>query len=224
MARSKRRSFRGRGRRPKGDWVYRGEATRADGGVDGMASYAPSITTLVAGIVQAEAVVLYDSRMYLADMVRTGGPIVPAYMLPNAARAQGGRPLILRVQGHFSIQPSSWAVGNTYSICLRIMKTEQDLASGAALMDANYGAWTGGLSTQAAEWANARGMNLWERRYEKLFNASEEALDTHRINVPLRVTLNSDQALYLYMESQGGSVNCGLEFWLRSFVVDESTG
>lgn len=228
MATTRRRRRMSGRRRPKGDWVYRGQAIRADGAVDDLATYDFNVNSVAVGIANSDAWVLYDSKTYLTLGVKQGlaggGAGPPAYSLPQAARAEGSRPLILRVQGFTRLTPSAWAVGNNIFCGWRIMAVPQDSGTGAVLLDNDYSMWAASGATQAADHANGRRLNLAEKRFFEVFNASESACWTIRWNVKLRVRLNSNECLALYSESYSQGVTTGQQHWFRTFVVDEGTG
>lgn len=214
---------RPRTRRPKGDWVYRGMGFASDGTQDFLGTYTPTETTVSAGIAAATAWVLYDSKQYLSMWSAGGQPIDPRYTLARAGRAEGNRPKMLRVRGTIIARPSAWALGNWLSIGFRIIKCPQSDA-GNMLLDADYTMWGNTPPSDAASHANARALNLWERRYELRFVAEQQPLIHKSINVPLRTRLNSNECLALYCEVQSGSVAGIVEKWLSTFVVDEGTG
>lgn len=214
-------------RRPKGDWVYRGHALAADGTPDEIGSYANSIS-VGPGVANSNILSLYDSKQHLSLMTKFnmagGGAGTPTFSLPTAARAEGSRPLILRVQGVVQVTPSAWAIGNGIRLGYRIMAVEQDAGSGSALLDNDYSMWSNLNATQPADHANARRLNLYEKRFMEVFNASESASWLMRFNVKLRVRLNPNEMLGLYIEHHTTSVTASHYAFMRTFVVDEGTG
>lgn len=212
-----------RARRPKGDWVYRGPAQRSDGISDDLATYNNSLT-LAAGT--ADGVILYDSKQHLYQATRQGMASggAPGYSMTTAARAEGTRPLMLRVTGQIVITPSTWALGNFVTMGYRIMAPEQDTGTGAVLLDNDYFMWSPSGGTVPADHANSRRLNLWERRFWRAFNSSESARWVINVNAKLRVRLNPNDCLALYFENHPSAVSTTSWFWLRTFVVDEGTG
>lgn len=230
MARSRRRmtSRRSGTRRPKGDWVYRAHAVNSSGTSDNLGSYVQTVPSLGTGPTNARAVVLYDSKYFMMQLVRIGAisGLGTGYQLPSAARAEGNRPLILRVQGTVYWLANTWSLGNRMSVGIRIIKTSQDIATGAALLDADYSMWADTAGARPADWANARALNLWERRFETQNNGDQPSIIYRSINVKLRTRLNPDEALYMYTEAEGGASSVSMlpQYWLRTFVVDEGSG
>lgn len=210
-------------RRPKADWVYRSDAYRSDGGSDDDGTYDRNPVTIATGISASDALVLYDSKRYMSQGLR-GSTYVPTYYLPSAARSEGQRPRILRTQGHLRLTTSVWAVGSLLSFGFRIAVFEQDMLTGAALADANYGMFQGGGNTQAADWANHRRQNLFERRFYRAFSSDIPNVWNVFFNVPLRVRLDAGEGLFLYLETDASAVSTIVTTWCRTLVVDEGTG
>lgn len=225
MAKTRRTFRRAMTRRPKGDWVYRHNAIRTDGGIDELGTYNNSVALAAGG---SDGVILYDSKHYLWQGVRQGllgGGAGPAtYSLGNASRAEGQKALCLRVQGWITFAPSAWAVGNNIYTGWRVMAPEQDTGSGAVLLDNDYFMWQSSGASTVADHANSRRLNLWERRFFEVFNASESARWTLKVNAKIRVRLNANECLALYFENSPSSVGVNHWFWLRTFVVDEGSG
>lgn len=224
MARSRQRRGNMRRNRPKGDWVYRDDAERSDGGLDDLGTYTDTIHIQGSGAAAAVVRVLYDSKQHIALHMK-GTSILPTYVLPSAARTEGSRPLMLRVQGSIYVEPGTWALGNVLAAGLRIGKFEQDAETGDALVDADYSMWDAGGTTSVAQWANARPMNLWERRWHLSFGSdTPDPFINREINVKLRTRLAPHEMLGLYTELEPTSVAARWQMWLRTFVVDEGDG
>jgi len=218
------RRFGARKRGPKADWVYRSEFYDASGVNDFLATYSAGIRILNTGAANALGLILYDSKAHLR--ARMAGPAGPGSMRGGAAasRSEGQRPKMLRVQGLLYFEPTTWALGNFMVPGVRIGAMEQDAATGQVVLNADYSMWLAGGNSLLADWANARRLNLFEARWHRAFNSSESPLITRTLNVGLRVRLDPHEALVLYLEAESTSVNCRVQTWMRTLVVDEGTG
>lgn len=226
MARSRRRPLKrlGRKRGPKADWVYRSEFYDTNGVNDFLATYSSGIRVLNTGAAAANGLVLYDSKAHLR--ARMAGPAGPATVRGGAAasRSEGAKPKMLRVQGQLYVEPQTWTLGNLMAIGVRIAAMEQDAPTGQVIISADYSMWAAGGNTILADWANARRLNLWENRYYRGFASDAQAFMVHSFNVALRVRLDAHEALILYLEGEGTSVNMRYQVFCRTLVVDEGSG
>lgn len=224
-------------RRPRQrfDWVYRGligvpgdEGEPGDGWFNtaSLASYHSLATTITAGRTGATAIILYDSVNRLSTLANTwnnalGSATVGA--LSRAARAEGRKALVKRVQGQVLFRPSSWALGNVMTFGWRLGVYEQDSAVGSLLLDAEYSIFDNTLewSTHIAVWANDHG-NIAERRYFKGFRSDDPAPGIMvPFDIRFRRSLPPNMCLALYMEVGTSSVNITHQPWLRTLVHDE---
>lgn len=224
MARSKRRPFRKSASRRKADWVYRGNVFDVAGGlIEDLGTYAPQTTTLTAGVGSAFGKVLYDSHNYIKSAQIAQTPNLAEFFMPSAARAEGSRAKILRVQGVIMARPTTWTIGSFIRIGFRFGFFEQDADSGVALVDPLYSMFNAaGLSDQQpARWANDRAWQH-ERRFLAAFATGNEMTTwTWRFNFPVNRSLRPDQGYFVYIETEGGSATLNVQRWLRTLVVDE---
>lgn len=208
-------------RRPKADWVYR-NCIYDDAGAlqEGLGSYDPAVTTLTPGPITASGKVLYDSNnrlAYVADVAGVGLPYV------RNMRAEGRNPLCLRVQGVVLIQPTTWAIGNAYNLCMRLMVNEQSAIDSAMTLDTAYSAFQviGSPMNTPATWANSKNLIAEKRIFHAFSGGNDTERKAIRWDVRFRRSLKSNEALFLYSETETASVNLRMFFWLRTLVVDE---
>lgn len=203
----------------RGDWVYRANLRDEAGAlIDDLGTYDPIAQTLGAGLVNANAAVLYDSYNRFSKMVQPPG-VAPAG-IPMAARSEGGRARILRVQGVQTFSPSTWALGSVYSLGIRFGIFEQDPSSGAFLLDPTYSMWVRTNNMlDPATWANDR---QWqhERRIVVNFNDNNQTLNW-RFNFAVNRTLQPHFCYGIFYETLAGSVNLTSRLFYRTLVVDE---
>jgi len=221
MAKSRRR-MRTAPRRGRADWVYRPSVYDEAGIIqEDLGTYEPASATLTPGPTTAFGKVLYDSHnrlTYVADVAGVGLPYT------RAGRAEGRNPLILRVQGVLHIQPTTWAVGNSYDICYRIMANEQSAVDGFMSLDTAYSAFDviGPPMNSPAVFANSKFLIHEKRVFHAFSGGNDTERKTIRFDVRMRRSLSPNFALFLYMESATGSVNVRHRRWLRTLVVDET--
>lgn len=228
MARSRRRATKRR--RERGDWVYRGGTTDETGTADYFdASYAGVYQALSSSGTSSvsAALILYDSHDWFTVMGGGLGNALSGGVMSKAARAEGRKAKMLRVQGQFSVQASTWTLGNEVRFGLRIGIFQQDPEDGGILVPAAYRMMTEPGVDQIVQgtsvWADHRRMNQWEHRHYLHFaTGNEQSLRTLRINTPIRGSLNANECLALYMENAPGGVALRFQSWLRTYVVDES--
>lgn len=225
MARSKRRTFSKR-RRVAADWVYRPCLQDLAGGlIDDLGTYDFITGTLVAGPANANFHVLYDSHNHISN---TMGALAaaPIREMPNAARAEATRPLIMRVQGIATIRPSAWAVGSIFQLGMRFGIFEQDAQSGSVLIDPAYSMWSAGGAginqLRVATWANDRNWQH-ERRFGQAFH-DNGAYFMQRFNFRVNRRIDPNECYGIYMESDTqfvSSINLLYQLWFRTLVSDE---
>jgi len=204
--------------RRKADWVYRGDAALDDGSTDDLGTYSAQIITIPSGQATRSAFVLYDSQNYTRQVFGPSG--APSYG-SRAYRAEGARPLILRVQAEIYMEPTVWAVGNIIAQGFRILVDEQDPVTGLLLQNPSYTMWAPNVAGHnPAEFANERNWP-WERRVYKVFNLNSDSHRDFRIDIPMRRRLLPHQALWLYTEGESTGVNVRMQIFARSLVVDE---
>lgn len=219
MARSRKPARRRRGT-PKGDWVYRGGEGR-DSIADqmGLASYHPGLNKTI-NAATSQASILYDSRNYLTQTVSD----TVGTRMGSAARAEGRKARVLRVQGTIATQATTWTLGNTVRLGMRIGIFEQDANAGGISVDPDYrlfqtNAFFGG---NAAVFANDRRSNQWTYfPWLHFATGNETSLRLHRINVAVRGYLEANDCLAFYIENMVGGVNINYWLALRTFVIDE---
>lgn len=223
MARSRRRATsRPRraftGRRPRPDWVYRSNAIRSDGTADLLGTYKWPTFSVTSGKANASILMLYDSQNYLRQPVNT---LTGSFFLAQSGRAEGAKPLCLRVQGQIYSRPSTWALGNVLAYGLRILVVEQDPETGLGTIDADFGMWQPTVAGKEGTWRNPQQI-VWEKRYWRSYSSNETSPSLILpIDVRMRRRLKSNEALALYMETADTSVTAVFQMWLRTLVVDE---
>lgn len=210
---------------PRPDWVYRSDLHDEAGGlVDPWGTYEQVGAGLVSGYENSIAQVLYDGHNYLGSAAAMAGN-VPVFQ-PRAARAEGGKPKILAVQGVIGAIPSVWALGSVFNLGIRFGVFEQDEVSGAPVFPAEYNMWgyTGAINqnvTKPATFANTRNWDRELRRFEA-FNAGGGSI---RFNYHFRFKVNRrlrpHECYAVYLETQGGSSTLSTVFFLRTLVADE---
>lgn len=221
--------------RGKADWVYRGplgipgDPSDNDWYIDqSLSTYTPVAQTVTSGPAGAFGFILYDSTNRLSILANTwdtaaGFGTVAA--LSRAARAEGRKPLCLRVSGQVLIRPSTWAVGSLMYFGMRVGVFEQDPSIGTLLLNADYSM----LQTTTQEWSDSPAVMandrnwVWQRHFFRGFRSDEPAPGIMvDINVPMRRSLKSNECLALYFEGASTSVNLSVTRFLRTLVVDES--
>lgn len=219
MAKSRRKATARRSSRPKADWVYRANVRAAAPlvGADALGTYEPAVRNINSGHQEGNAIVLYDSHNYVAGAVRTPSALG---VLPNAGRAEGSKATALRVEGQMYLEPSTWAVGNIMAAGMRIFVAEQDIASGLCLLDPDYSMWENTVTTQPADFANNYRMNMREVRFFQGFDTND-VLWSIRFGWRGRMRLQANEALWLWLELEGTSVNGRYQSWFRTLIQDE---
>lgn len=216
MARGRRR-----GRTPL-DWVYRGREYNLETGVV-MATATGTYSSIQLGISVGEAnaltQVLVDSHNY---MTRPGGWDAAAgvtKITPNAARQQVESLAIRGVDVRIAWQPSAWAVNNVAWCAWRVIIAEQDMATGAAILDAQYsmfGAPTGVPNDDIVSFANGR-QNVAEGYLYRGFGDNGAAWQQQRM-VRTKRRLEANEGLFLYLEADQSSVNMRAYLRCRTLV------
>lgn len=214
----------------RADWVYRANTQIAADNVpdfigtsDTYGTYEPVLTTLGPGAVNAIGKWLYDSHNWLRTVAGSqAGPVAGnqrVSFLHRAARAEGKKALILGVQGHIFVSPTTWAVGSAFAIGVRIGAFEQDPVQGALSLDANYSLWQVVGTSNPADWANSRDW-VWETRRDHQFSDNQSF-----IRIPIRIRcrkwLMPYQGMGVLMETEASSTNVVIQCWLRTLVADE---
>lgn len=220
MAKSRRRSFRSP--RTRGDWVYRPQLLDDEGNaIDTGGTYDPRESTLTPGLLNSLAKVLYDSHNYVQASVV--GANIP-FVMPAPARAEGGNPKILRVQGMVEFRPSAWAIGNAVRLGMRFGIFEQAADGGGFLIPAGYSMYTAtsNIMDNPHRWAND---GFWQKeiRYTDYLQSGSSNRWSLYFNFKVNRRLQPHQCYGIYVES-GGDVTLFLRFWFRTFVVDEAGG
>lgn len=216
-----------RRQRVSADWVFRPNIRLADGTIiDDLGTYDPLQGTLVAGAANANFHVLYDSHNRWAAVQSLG--LAPGLsLMPNAARAEASRPLILRVRGMMTLRPSVWAVGNAISVAIRFGIYEQDPSAGSVLIDPAYTLMSQGLAgvnqLRPATWANDRN---WQHEKRLVFSFGDNATHWARyFNFRVNRRLDPNEAYGIFMESDAGnwvsSQTLLYQMWFSTLVADE---
>jgi len=219
------RGTRGALRRKRADWVYRGnqyQAGIAGAGMDPsvQASYTPSITSIMSGLVNSRALILYDSVNRLKVVAGVG--VSGANFMERAARAEGRRPSIMASEGTIYFEPDTWALGNLWAIGWRLGVFLQDPVSGAVSVPGTYTMWTdGGMGDNPAVWANDKKWVQEERFFKTFTDNQGNGVTTLHYRWRGRRSLGPDECFALYIELEPTSVNGRLQPWCRSLVQDE---
>lgn len=237
MARARRGKRSVRARRLRGDWVYRpsGEFSSTLGSYNGSVYLTLNSNSVGTGTINSDVIVLYDSEDYISRLTAESLPNAVTDALPAAARADGRRASVMRVQGTCIWTPTTgWASGASYMWGYRLIWAEQDVDTGGALLDALYSMWepeVGGAvpHSQVAMFANDKTLNMREVRRAVGFPVDmPQKLFTEVINwkVPLRRAPGSKFALFMYLEAPANGLLAltttnSRQIWnLRSYVHD----
>lgn len=238
MSRPRRSGRRASGRRARiaGDWVYRGtgEFSTTPGSYQGNTYLTVIQNSVATGTINSTVMVLYDSQDYLVKLT-TEGAGAPTGM-PLAARAEGRRPMVHRVQGTMTWTPvQGWAAGAAWAWGYRLMWCEQDSATGGALLEVPYSMWEPEVAAAVPHYfvtiyANDTLLNMREVRRAIGFDTSmPQRQYTEYINwrPKIRTAPSSKHALFMYVEAPNqqllatGASQMRLSPNLRSFVSDE---
>jgi len=210
-------------RRSRRDWVYRNDgAALTTGGVviltaDQLGTYTPN--PLVIGSEDSAGLILYDSRNYLRAMTHGGAGTLGAINM--GARASGKRAQMHYVSGMVFVTTSTWAIGNTMSIGLRIGIFGQSISGGNIEAPAGYSMWLNGGESTIADFANQQRANQWEKRVQHAFSADTGSIFGIPVSARVRGSLNDDECLGLFVEAGSGTVNLSIVPFLRTLVTDE---
>lgn len=212
--------------RRKLDWVYRGEEYLDDGTrmTFPLPSYTTREITVTTGLAGAQSPVLYDShnrRFALTGFDTAAGQ---THQLVQAARAEGRKALIRKVEGVCHMRPSVWAVGSAFWMMWAIMTAEQDLETGFPLLPTEFQLLN--PSTTSPLWDVATHRNnkrIWATGEVSELFTSNDALFTFRPRWSGKRALGPEEALYLYCEAHAaaGFSNPICRFHMRTLVADE---
>lgn len=191
-------------------------------GSDLRGTYEPTTKSLAVGQGESEGLILYDSHTWLRQAGAGLGTNLGS--VSGASRAAGRRATVLTVAGLIYIEPTAWAIGNAINLGWRIIRAEQDIQSGAVILDATYTMWlNGAFGMGPAASANDAHTNMREGRFMRTFSTSNSNTS---FNVPIfwrgKCTLADREclALYLELEASGGAVGLRYQTWIRSLVQD----
>lgn len=216
----------------RADWVYRGDQYRLDDPSSVEPAFSGSYySPITLAVGSSTAQVLYDSNDYIGSRyggVQVIGGANRRMSVGSEARpdrAMGG-PLIHGVDVHANVRvnDSAWTTNLTMYLAMRIVVAEQDPETGRMVADVNYSMWSnisGFQSGEPAVWANGR-QNCWETRIVRSRRTTDVALDMfidRRVRFKRR--LDSQEGLFLYLETHTASVNLNLvNLWCRTLVTD----
>lgn len=225
MARSKRRTFRRRSSTPRkrADWVYRGDIhDEAGNPIDTFGTYVPQAGfTQAVGSANATIHWLYDSVNFRKFTATIAGNAPRA--MPSSWRAEGGKPLLLRVQGWMSVLPVTWAAGSVVFLGMRFGTFEQSPNTGNAIFPTGYNMWdaTGNDSQTANVWAN-EGRHVREFRRSWSFDIGQTAARMNfTFNFGFRRRLMPNEGFGIYTELATGTTSAAIVHAFRTLVVDE---
>lgn len=194
MARSRRSSSRSSSRRKKMvlDWVVNDD------------TYSTSNITI--GNTQTAALPLVYPRYVLQEVTAWNSP--GSYAFPDA-----GRQFVKAVRGVVVTLPSSWAVGSTFRMMMRIVKKPMDFITGEAIVDSTYSLFNAGHANERFVWQHLK------NEYYNFGNAWEHT----RIHATVNQWLEPEEGLYLIMENQSGfTQNLVNTVFCRSLVGSEA--
>lgn len=198
----------------KKDWIYQEQ------------SYSPGDVTLTAGPANSIAfplTVAQNTRRY----VYGGTPnILPAFTAYRswASLPEGSKMRVYAVEGQVRITPSTWNIGDAFTLGWRLMHGPQEASTGDLLVDLAYSmfARVTAADEHPSMWANA-GFLKEDRLH--IGNISGTAVTTSGVwAVRVRwsssrgITIGNDRCLALYMESTLGSVTLRCNPYLRALV------
>jgi len=219
MARAMRRrsTWNVRRKREQWDWVYRSRMVGFSpfNAADTLWTYGPQIRAISSGVSSSLAFVLVDSYNYIQSRIGLNAASA-ATMLRPAAAPEPRRTTIRAVTGQMYIEPSTWALGSFVGVGMRIVKAEQ-AHTGEALFAAGYSMWADVAPDDAATWAN-QATNLRERRWDTTFAAGQPNAWNLKMGWSGRTTLRPEEALFLYVELDGTSVDLRTQTWFKSLV------
>lgn len=211
-------------RRPRADWVFRGNIHDVTGAlVEDLGTYVSSTTDLTAGEGNALGKILYDSHNYIKSAIVSAGAPGSSYTFASSARAEGGRARIHRVRGSVFVRPTTWTIGSFFRLGFRFGMFEQDAVAGTILVDPLYNMWlaTNATDNAPSRWANDRAWQH-ERREFKVFATGNETVGWNfRFNFPVNRSLRPDQCYAVYMETIVSSATLQVQRWLSTLVSDE---
>lgn len=191
MARA-RRSFRRRRRDMKLDWVvnedtYGREAviTVPDTGVQAAPlTYAPFI---------------FLEEMYAAAIVRG-----------RSAFPEGEKQFVKAVVGQIGFTMSSWALGNSVNLMLRIVKKPQSFQTAGAIVDTGYSPF---------DWAHANERFAWQQLVFDVFSSANGYRNVINVRATVNQWLEPDEALYfVYANESGGNNSVTFRPYLRTLM------
>jgi len=225
VAAGKRRAKRRTMKKRKADWVYRGLEYDEVGLATGtqVASYCPRQVaySLAPGPLGEVSWVLYDSANYRHNIVNANA-VSGGITLPNAARPEGRRPVMLAVEGHAFVTPTTWALGSRLFLGMRLVICEQDYTSGGLALPTDYNimepvALTG--NADIATYANGWG-NLRTRFFLQSFDSNDVEWLVH-MKWQGRVSLPPHLCLAMFCQSDANSVNCRMTPKFRTLVEED---
>jgi len=209
-----RRTRGGRSKPVKTDWIYNDD------------SYSAPALEFAAG----EANIIAFPLSYSDNARRIhlyGSNLQPAEELDNYrgwyAIPEGSKQKCFEVDAFVRLDPATWTIGQSFTVCMRLAHFEQDPETGAALLVPDYS--TGAQSDIAGNVTPAAHANsgfLKEMRMSQA-NISGTAVSS-RGNWELKmhwrsergITLGNNRALFMLIESVFGSITLRARPWIRS--------
>lgn len=203
----------------------RRDHTRSYDWVSNIETYNRGTYTVTAGAA-SKLVLPLTYTMQSRTVLGQGGSVAPnaagmwavedfqsAVSLPS-----GGSQRVHRVRGFLNFNPSTWAVGNTTYIGVRLMKFELTPDTGQALLDPEYTMWAASATSQAYIYADEK--FYFEDRIFHSFSDNKPTV-SRRIDVNFGrrgVDLAGDEAFCIYVETDTGSISTRTTFFLRTLM------
>lgn len=192
MARTKRRSSKGRSARVKYDWV-----------VNDRTYGRTSVTTVPNGTVAAFP--LTYPKMQQSQPLWSGSNVGG-----SAFPTDGDRQYVKAVSGTVTWTPNAWIAGVRMDHLMRIVKKPMDFTTEDAIADALYDLYD-------ADYANER--FSWQHHAFEPFNSGSNFPDLVRVKATVNQWLEPDEALFIIVESDMvGIASLTYRFYLRTLM------
>lgn len=202
-------TFRRR-RRVSKDWVYHLE------------SYGIDVNTVTTGIANSACFRLVDSSHHI---LYPRGPAAVPLFEHGEARPEARRRTLYGFQGHMMTAPTTWALGSTIHIVAALVIVEQDVTTGACVLDPQFNLGSSGTDFYPGVWANsAEVVRVW--RYQQTFGTSNDnTLKNLHFNwfSQRGRRLRNEDGVFLYIELPtspvtGTATNQRFQLYCRSLV------
>jgi len=198
VARTRRPASRGKKRAfVRKDWVYTEEG------------YLGTTFTLGAGLAAIPLTFSVNANRMIPFGPANAVPLTAVYA-GKWSQPEGRGNVVYAVQGEVTYGvPGTWAAGNEFHICTRLVVADMNPENGDALLPVNYDLWTSTATTEFQTYRNQRDC-LWERRIHRIFVAGGGSAGMWNQPVfwssKMGRRLDEDQAVFLLMQLGPNSV------------------